>query len=118
MVALQKLVVDFDENNPIDEVIKLGAKMSSDAALLKETENSMTLMVQKGDEIQDTFFTQVVFIKNLTFHDYLIKLTCGYSFHEGVWLYFGYNMLEGDSDTTFGIFDENDNVFVKLKYSF
>ncbi len=118
MIPLQKLVVDFDENNAIDEVVKLGAKISSDAALLKETENSMTLIVQKGDEIQDTFFAQVVFMKNLTFHDYLIKLTIGYSFHEGVWLYFGYNMLEGDDDTAFGIFDENDNIFVKLKYSF
>ncbi len=118
LVAVQKLVSDFDKNDSMEEMIKLGAKMSGKDSLLEEFENSITLMLQRGNELEDTFFTQVVFMKNLTFKDYMVKITAGYSFREGFWLYFGYNMLAGESDTAFGIFDENDNVFVRLKYSF
>ncbi len=118
MVSVAKLVANYDKDNSLEELLNIAETMSGPDGKQEETENSITLVVQRGDPVQDTFYWRLVYRKNLTSEDHLIQFATGYSFRAGIWLQMGYNQLEGEYNTELGMFDENDNINLKLKYSF
>jgi hypothetical protein len=47
-----------------------------------------------------------------------VRLLASYKVSDDVEVVLGSNLFEGDSPTTFGAFDEDDNVYTRLRYSF
>ncbi|HAO93561.1 MAG TPA: hypothetical protein DCR11_06730 [Deltaproteobacteria bacterium] len=54
-----------------------------------------------------------------TDRDYLLNPEARYNFSDHVWAALGANIFGGEKDTTqFGSLDENDNMYVQVRYEF
>ncbi len=123
LIKVQQPTINFPERDPVtgarnedalDDIVNI---MDSKDGKLKKNEYTATF-VADWRALQETLRIQFMCMYNFTYEDYLMKLTAGYNITDALWVYLGYNLLEGDDGTNFGIFDHNDNVYLKLKYSF
>jgi len=116
-VAVAKTASDLNASNAIESLMEIVAIQASDDGKLKEAEESITFTAF-GRFMQDALQPQLLLMYNLDYEDYYLKLTLGYNISDAVWVYLGYYRFGGDKTTVYGMFDHNDSVFFKLKYSF
>ncbi|MBW1901018.1 MAG: DUF1302 family protein [Deltaproteobacteria bacterium] len=115
--ALAKTASDLNAQNALESLMKIVAIQASDEGRLKETEESITFTAT-GRFMQETLQPQLLLLYNFDYEDYYLKLSLGYNISDAIWVHVGYYRFEGDDTTVYGMFDDNDSVFFKLKYSF
>ena len=89
----------------------------SETMIDDEITNMATLMVN-GKFLRDTASTRLLTIYDLNDEAGLANLDLGYQWTDALNFSLGGYWLWGPSDSVFGQFDGNDNVYVKVKYSF
>ena len=96
----------------------------NDSIVLGETDNMMTFMVNRT-LIRETLTLQLFGYVGLSNEDALIRPTITYDFADGFEILAGANVFYRHNDSTspdinemFGYYDDNDMVYLKVKYSF
>ncbi len=116
-VAVAKTSAELNSENALESLAKITDIQKSDEGKLIEAEDSITFSAN-GRFMQETVQTDLLLMYNLDYDDYYLKLSLGYNISDATWAHVGYVRLGGDNTTTYGMFDHNDSVFFKLKYSF
>jgi hypothetical protein len=116
-VAVAKAASDLNETNANEKIEEIVAIQESDDGKLEEAEESLTFTAT-GRFMQETIQPQLLLMYNFDYEDYYLKLTLGYNISDAIWAHVGYYRFGGDKTTVYGMFDHNDSVFFKLKYSF
>jgi hypothetical protein len=115
--AVAKAASDLNETNAYEKLMEIVAIQASDGGKLEESEESITFTAT-GRFMQETLWPQLLFLYNFDHEDYYLKLSLGYNISDALWAYVGYYRFEGDETSVYGMFDQNDSIFFKLKYSF
>jgi len=115
--AVAKAASDLNETNAYNTLMEIVAIQASDDGKLEEFEESMTFTAT-GRFMQETLWPQVLFLYNFDYGDYYLKMSLGYNISDALWAYVGYYHFEGDETSVYGMFDHNDSIFFKMKYSF
>ena len=89
----------------------------SETMIDDEVTNMATLMVN-GKFLRDTASARLLTIYDLNDEAGFVNLDLGYQWTDALNFSLGGYWLWGPSDSIFGQFDGNDNVYVKVKYSF
>ncbi len=91
--------------------------ISPDDYIVKNTTNNLMTFLAKKDINNETIHLELFAYLGLTDGDALIRPKISYDISDGVNILFGANIFIGD-EGMFGRYDDNDMVYVKLKYSF
>ncbi|MGC9363265.1 MAG: DUF1302 family protein [Fidelibacterota bacterium] len=98
--AIQERILDYEEALLKDEVINLG-----------------TLLL-KGSFRNETILPMWLVLYNFSNDSYLSRISLDWKFADSFTITFGADILGGGADTIFGQFDQNDNLYLKLRYDF
>ncbi len=115
--AVAKAASDLNKDNAYESLMEIVAIQASDDGKLEQAEESITFTAT-GRFMQETLQPQLLLLYNFDYEDYYLKLILGYNISDAIWAHVGYYRFEGDDTTVYGMFDHNDSVFIKLKYSF
>ncbi len=116
-VAVARTAAELNSDNAQESLAKIIAIQASGEGKLIEAEDSITFSAN-GRFMQETIQTDLLLMYNLDYDDYYLKLSLGYNISDATWVHVGYVRLQGDDTSTYGIFEDNDNIFFKFKYSF
>lgn len=95
-----------------------------DPAIQNDEVNRMVSLLVRGSFMNETLQYQILALSNLDYEDAMIRTMLTYNYTDGVRLIVGADFLNaGKASTTFrqfdfGRFDQNDNVYFKVTYSF
>lgn len=86
---------------------------------IQNDENVMivTLML-RGHFLSETVSPLFFLMNNFEDHSMLMRMSIDWNYADNFTIMAGADFLNGKSDTVFGMYDDNDNVFLKVKYSF
>jgi len=115
--AVARAASDLNEENAYEKLMEIVAIQASDDGKLEEFEESLTFTAN-GRFMQETLQTELLLLYNFDYEDYYLKLTLRYNISDALWAHVGYFRFEGEDTAVYGMFDDNDSVFFKLKYSF
>ncbi|MCH7762691.1 MAG: hypothetical protein IIB95_02980 [Candidatus Marinimicrobia bacterium] len=98
---IQEKIPDYDDQMVNDEIVNTG-----------------TLLLSKPF-LNETFKPEIFAIFNFTHEDYWVRFSVKYYPIDGVEIILAADILGGEKENKlFSQFDENDNVYLKIKYSF
>jgi hypothetical protein len=83
----------------------------------RQFEDNLIIRLSR-DFLHDTLFFEAVARVYLFDLDYYYRLKCEYDITDSLKLTLGYDNFFGEEDGTFGQYNQNDQFFAKLKYSF
>ncbi len=89
----------------------------NDYILKDQFENTMTFLARK-DFLRETLFLELFAYIGLNEGDSLIRLKATYKLVDGFDILLGANIFSGNSEGSFGQYDDNDMLYMKFKYSF
>lgn len=98
--AIQERILDYDGNLMDDEV------------------NSIGSLMLRGRFANETILPMWLTLYNITSESYLSRIAVDWKYSDSFTITTGFDILGGDSDTIFGQFDRNDNMYMKLVYNF
>ena len=98
--AIQERILDYDDNLMDDEV------------------NSIGSLMLRGHFANETILPLWLTLYNISNDSYLSRIAVDWKYSDSFTITTGFDILSGDSDTVFGQFDRNDNVYLKLVYNF
>lgn len=105
---VQKAILAYD---PDEGLISMTGRQQS------QFENMISLVLNVR-LLQERLVPKSLLLYSITDGDFMFRPSIEYNLADGLWLFAGMDLLEGDPGTMFGQFDDNDNVYVKVKYSF
>jgi len=80
--------------------------------------NSIGTFLIRGRFFNETILPMILTLYNIDNKSSLSRIMVDWNYSDSFIITFGVDILEGDSDTIFGQFDRNDNLYFKVKYSF
>lgn len=80
--------------------------------------NSIGTFLIRGRFFNETILPMILTLYNIDNKSSLSRIMVDWNYSDSFIITLGVDILEGDSDTIFGQFDRNDNVYLKVKYSF
>jgi len=86
--------------------------------IVNDEKNSIGSLLIKGRFFNETVSPMILTLYNIDNKSSLSRIMVDWNFSDSFTITFGADILEGDSDTIFGQFDRNDNLYLKVKYSF
>ncbi len=98
--AIRERILDYDDNLMDDEV------------------NSIGSLMLRGRFANETILPLWLTLYNITSESYLSRIAVDWKYSDSFTITTGFDLLGGDSDTIFGQFDRNDNVYLKLAFNF
>lgn len=98
--GVNERILDFESGIQNDENVLIG-----------------TLML-RGHFFNETVSSLLFMMNNFEDKSSLLRLSVDWNFADSFTITAGADFLSGDSETIFGMYDGNDNFFLKLKYSF
>jgi len=98
--AIRERILNYDDNLMDDEL------------------NSIGSLMLRGRFANETILPLWLTLYNITNESYLSRIAVDWKYSDSFTITTGFDILGGDSDTIFGQFDRNDNVYLKLVYNF
>jgi len=98
--AINERILDFEEGIQNDENVMIG-----------------TLML-RGHFVNETVSPLFFLLNNFEDKSSLLRLSVDWNYADNFTVTAGADFLSGDADTIFGMYANNDNVYLKLRYSF
>jgi len=98
--AIQEHILNYDDNLMDDEI------------------NSIGSLMLRGRFANETILPLWLTLYNITSESYLSRIAVDWKYSDSFTITTGFDILGGDSDTIFGQFNRNDNVYLKLVYNF
>jgi len=86
--------------------------------IVNDDANSIGTFLIRGRFFNETILPMILTLYNIDNKSSLSRIMVDWNYSDSFIITFGIDILEGDSDTIFGQFDRNDNVYLKVKYSF
>jgi len=86
--------------------------------IVNDEKNPISSLLIKGSFFNETVLPMILILYNIDNKSSLSRIMVDWNFSDSFTITFGADILEGDSDTIFGQFDRNDNLYLKLRYSF
>ena len=86
--------------------------------IVNDDANSIGTLLIRGRFFNETVLPMILTLYNIDNKSSLSRIMVDWNYSDSFIITFGVDILEGDSDTIFGQFDRNDNVYLKVKYSF
>jgi len=98
--AINERILDYDDGIQANENVTIG-----------------TLML-RGHFINETVLPLFLMLYNFEDKSVLMRASVDWNYADNFTIIIGADFLSGKSDTIFGMYDDNDNIFLKVKYSF
>jgi len=98
--GIQERILNYNESIMSDEVTTLGSLMLN------------------GSFANETIAPMLLTLYNFTNDSYLSRVMVDWKYSDSFTITIGTDVLGGESDSVFGQFDKNDNVYLKLKFNF
>jgi len=98
--AIQERIPDYNDLIVSDETTTLGS------------------FLLNGNFANQTIAPMWLTLYNFTNDSYLSRIMVNWKYSDSFTITTGFDILGGDSDTIFGQFDRNDNIYLKLVYNF
>ena len=95
-----------------------------DTAIQNDEINRLVSLLVRGGFMNETLQYQILALGNLDYEDALMRTMLTYNYSDGVRLILGADFLKAGKNSTtfrqfdFGRFDQNDNAYLKVIYSF
>ncbi|MBL7135718.1 MAG: hypothetical protein ISS81_03885 [Candidatus Marinimicrobia bacterium] len=86
--------------------------------IVNDDANSIGTFLIRGRFFNETVLPMILTLYNIDNKSSLSRIMVDWNYSDSFIITFGIDILEGDSDTIFGQFNRNDNVYLKVKYSF
>jgi len=98
--GIHERVLDYESGIQNDENVMIG-----------------TLML-RGHFVNETVSPLVFMMRNIEDNSMLLRMSVDWNYADNFTITAGADFLSGDADTIFGMYDANDNFYVKVKYNF
>jgi hypothetical protein len=98
--GINERILDFEEGIQNDENVMIG-----------------TLML-RGHFFNETVSPLFFLMNNFEDNSFLLRLSVDWNYADNFTITGGADFLSGDTETIFGMYSNNDNVYLKLKYNF
>lgn len=79
---------------------------------------SIGTVMLRGHFFNETVSPLFFLMNNFEDRSMLMRVSADWNYADNFTITLGADFLRGDSDTIFGMFDDNDNIYLKVKYSF